>query len=155
MEKLLDPSGNQATAHFVTLCAFRRQKLLGDLKNGQVVLTEIGQQVDDSWRRIETSWPEMTLDIYIIMPNHFHALFWISTGNNNPGLNVDMVMKDFLAAFKDSSDPVWQPGWQTRSIDTLPLLSAMRGYIKSNPAKWHQDPLNPESGDPSCRIKIG
>ena len=64
--------------YFVTLNAHGRQPLFGEIKNHRMVLSSFGQIVMDEWERTSVVRPNVTLDIYQIMPDHFHAILHIS-----------------------------------------------------------------------------
>ena len=61
-------------AYFITLCAYQSRPLLGRLANGQVNLTEPGRIASICWSGIPEHMPEVHLDAFIIMPNHFHGI---------------------------------------------------------------------------------
>jgi putative transposase len=66
-------------AYFVTICAYQREYLFGEIRNGIVGLNEIGLLVEYWWNEIPHHFPNVTLDPeYVIMPNHFHGIIWIN-----------------------------------------------------------------------------
>jgi len=64
----------RAGAYFVTLCIYRRECLLGDVINGEMVLNEFGRAVCDHWEWIPKQYPHVDLDEWIVMPNHMHGI---------------------------------------------------------------------------------
>ncbi len=68
---------SQSGAYFVTLCAFERKDLFGNIKNGAMLLNEYGKIVADEWVKSSVIRTEIVLDEWVIMPNHFHAIVWI------------------------------------------------------------------------------
>ena len=64
-------------AYFVTLCVWQRDCLFGEVVNGEMVLNDMGRIVLDEWERTPQLRSNVELDVYAIMPNHFHALFHI------------------------------------------------------------------------------
>jgi REP-associated tyrosine transposase len=73
---------NQAGAYFVTICTRDRECLLGNVVNGMVQLNETGRLVESLWLQTATVRPGIELDAYVVMPNHFHAVFFI---HDSPG----------------------------------------------------------------------
>jgi putative transposase len=73
----------QAGAYFITLCTKNRKCLLGKVVNGMVQLNETGRLVESVWLKTATARPEIELDAYVVMPNHFHAIFFI---HESPGV---------------------------------------------------------------------
>jgi putative transposase len=67
-----------AGAYFVTICAFQRECLFGEIVDGEMVLNEIGTIVLDCWSKIPEYFPTVILDECIAMPNHFHGIIHIS-----------------------------------------------------------------------------
>jgi putative transposase len=54
-----------------------RQHLFGDLRDGLVVLSDIGKIVAQCWDELPKHFPNVHLDERVIMPDHFHAILWI------------------------------------------------------------------------------
>ncbi len=58
-------------------------------------LTAIGEIVDKNWRELPNRFPAVTLDEYVIMPNHFHGIVFINsvdqsrTNDESQGVAVD------------------------------------------------------------------
>jgi REP element-mobilizing transposase RayT len=68
---------SQPGAYFVTMVARHRECLFGDIHDGKLDLTDIGNIIKTTWLRIPTHFPTTRLDEYIIMPNHFHGILRI------------------------------------------------------------------------------
>jgi putative transposase len=75
----------QAGAYFITICTRDRECLLGKVVNGDVQLNETGRLVESVWLRTATVRPDLELDAYVVMPNHFHAIFFIHESPGVPG----------------------------------------------------------------------
>jgi REP element-mobilizing transposase RayT len=69
----------QAATYFVTLCTHQRAHLFGPIANGRMALNAIGRIVDEEWRRSEAIRDEMTLDAFVVMPNHLHGIVVFTT----------------------------------------------------------------------------
>lgn len=67
--------------YFVTVCAHSHQCLFGEVVDGRMRLNAAGRMVDKWWHKIPEKFPNALLDVYQIMPNHFHAIVGI-TGPN-------------------------------------------------------------------------
>ena len=68
---------SQAGEYFVTVCVRGKQSVLSKIVNGQVVLTQIGEIVEECWNRIGHLKARLDLDEFVIMPNHFHGIIII------------------------------------------------------------------------------
>jgi len=72
-------------AYFITICANDRGDFFGEIKNGSMVLNNFGKIVEFVWNDLPNHNPQISLDVNIIMPNHFHGIIIIS---NNPMIVV-------------------------------------------------------------------
>ena len=67
----------QPGVYFITLCTYQRECLYGEIVDGVVRLTTAGQIVQACWQNIPQYFPLTELDVFVVMPNHFHALVQI------------------------------------------------------------------------------
>lgn len=66
-------------AYFVTVCAYNHQCLFGEIVNGKMQLKDFGQIVYEEWLRTDKLRPNVVLDVFVVMPNHFHAILIIDS----------------------------------------------------------------------------
>jgi len=71
---------SQAGAYFVTRCAQHRERLFGEIVNGEMRFNEAGEMVADDWMKTVEIHDEIELDQWVVMPNHFHAILVIAGG---------------------------------------------------------------------------
>jgi REP element-mobilizing transposase RayT len=64
----------QAGAYFVTIVARGRECLFGEIAAGEMQLNEWGRIVEHEWRQTATVRPNVTLDQFVVMPNHIHGI---------------------------------------------------------------------------------
>ncbi|MDD2499962.1 MAG: hypothetical protein PHN92_03985 [Geobacter sp.] len=69
---------SQAGAYFVTICAWQRECLFGEIVNGAMVLNDMGWIVESVWSGLPEHFASIHLDEYAIMPNHFHGILHIN-----------------------------------------------------------------------------
>ena len=62
-------------SYFVTVCAANQACLLGRVINAVMHLSRLGQIVAEEWQRTVLLRPYVESDAFVVMPNHFHALF--------------------------------------------------------------------------------
>lgn len=153
----------QNGAYFVTICAWQKERLFGEIRDGVMELNGYGEIVRDEWLRTPTIRQEIQLDEFVIMPNHFHAIVMI---NKKPtvgahgraplrdGHRQPQSLGSMVAGFKsictkrinelrnNPGFPVWQRNYHERIIRNERSLNAIRQYILSNPANWGLDPEN-------------
>ena len=65
-------------AYFVTLCAERHRPFFGAIENDAMKSNWVGHIVEREWLRTADIRPEIELDEYVVMPNHFHAIVLIT-----------------------------------------------------------------------------
>lgn len=68
-------------AYFITICTHDRKHLFGQIYNGEMYLSPIGQIVDREWNKSFEIRAELFCDAWIIMPNHIHAILRIEPTN--------------------------------------------------------------------------
>lgn len=61
-------------AYYVTICVQKRKRILSRIQAGQVELLEAGAIVEGTWRRLAQHFDHITLDAWIIMPDHIHGI---------------------------------------------------------------------------------
>lgn len=64
-------------AYFVTLCTHERECLFGELADGIMSLNQTGEVVRALWNGLPDRFPNITTDLSVIMPNHFHGIILI------------------------------------------------------------------------------
>lgn len=77
--------------YFITICTKNKIPYFGKIENGNMVLSEIGVILKNEWLKTPLVRPDMniTLDEFVIMPDHFHAIIIIGKNqyNQNNGDN--------------------------------------------------------------------
>jgi putative transposase len=65
---------SSAGAYFVTMVTYQRDPLFGEIKNGEVILSDFGKIADECWRAIPEHFSFVELGAYVVMPNHVHGI---------------------------------------------------------------------------------
>lgn len=60
-------------AYFVTICAQARSCLFGEIAAGTMAMNDAGRMVAELWDRLPTKFPNVTVDVSVVMPNHMHG----------------------------------------------------------------------------------
>jgi putative transposase len=68
---------SQAGAYFVTVCVQGRERLFGDVVDGEMRLNDAGQMVAQCWHELPAHFPHLELDEFVVMPNHMHGIIII------------------------------------------------------------------------------
>jgi REP element-mobilizing transposase RayT len=61
-------------AYFVTICAFNKACLFGNIVDGVMRFNGYGEIVQRSWDDLPNHFPHVELDQFVIMPNHVHGI---------------------------------------------------------------------------------
>lgn len=64
----------QSGLYFITICTHQRDCLFGEIVEGVVSLNSIGLCVQACWKRLSHHFPNLDLDVFVIMPNHLHGI---------------------------------------------------------------------------------
>lgn len=77
-------------AYFITICTKYREYYFGDIVNGKMVLSELGEIAKLEWINTIELRRDMNLEMgeFVIMPNHFHGIIII--GENEFNSKTDM-----------------------------------------------------------------
>ena len=107
----------QAGAYFITICTRDRECLLGKVVNGKVQLNDTGRLVESVWLQTATVRPDIELDAYVVMPNHFHAIFFIHETPGVAGATHRVApTKNYPAAVGKTHRPI---GPKPRSVGVI------------------------------------
>lgn len=73
--------------YFITICTKNRERYFGEISNGEMHLSEIGEIVKTEWIKTFAMRPDMNLEMdeYVVMPNHFHGIIMIGENRYNAG----------------------------------------------------------------------
>lgn len=149
--------------YFVTICTHNREHLFGHIENGEMILNQYGQIVQNGWNDLPNHYPNIRLDAFCVMPNHVHGIIVIDNGmmdgtgivetgfkpvSTNHGL-FEMVraLKTFSARRinqlrNTAGNPVWQTRFHDHIIRNDKSLNRIREYIANNPKTWNADLFN-------------
>ena len=78
--RLLDYDYTRPGVYFVTVVTYQRECLFGDVISGKIVLSEWGSLAKNEWLRLGQRFEQVSIDEFIIMPNHIHGILSIVVG---------------------------------------------------------------------------
>lgn len=82
--RLPDYGYAQPGAYCITICAHQRRCIFGKVKDGRVHPSYVGEIVREEWLRTPGVRPDVTLDEWIVMPNHMHAIVFVGAHGHAP-----------------------------------------------------------------------
>jgi putative transposase len=144
---------SQPGYYFVTPVTHDRQCVLAG-QRAPTDLTPAGRMVDRCWRDLPSRFANVSLDEFVIMPNHLHGILIIS-----PPADPSVSVPDIMRVFKSLTtreylhgDPplrrpegpelLWQRSYHERVIRNDEHLASVREYIVNNPLAWELDREN-------------
>lgn len=139
---------SQTGAYFITICAFGRLPIFGNIKqDSECVLSTIGKIIDKEILALEHSFTMITVEKYVIMPNHVHMIVMIGERKGNKNLTLGDIICTFkskttISANKADRTPgrkIWQYRYHDHIIRTEDDFIRIYKYIQENPAKWIED----------------
>ncbi len=80
---------------FVTTQVAHNKCILGAIVQNRCVLTPLGEAVRDYWLTMPAKHPELELDEFVVMPNHFHAILRIRFRPTNKEHHLGYLMSRF------------------------------------------------------------
>ena len=141
---------SQNGCYFVTVCVKDKKHLLGKVSVGrdahippQVLLSETGRVVDKYIRNIDCVYENVTVENYVIMPNHVHLLIlFYEEPCDNGGMwasrpTLHTVVRSFKTMVtKEIGYSIWQDSYYDEIIDNENVYFDAWRYIDENPLKW-------------------
>jgi len=76
--RLPDYDYSQSGYYFITICTQNRINYFGNVINGKMMLNDTGKIAVDCWMQIPQHFTQVTLDEFVIMPNHVHGVIFLN-----------------------------------------------------------------------------
>ena len=79
---------NSVGVYFITICTQNRRSILsrvvgtGVLDCPQIELTQYGEIADKYIKQLNDFYEHLSVEKYVIMPNHIHFLLWVKENKN-------------------------------------------------------------------------
>jgi len=140
----------QAGAYFVTVCSYNKKCIFGHITDTHMHLNRLGALVVAAWKELPQMYTFISLDNWVLMPNHFHGIIWLNEKNPD-----QKSLSKIISAFKsistsrarkafDQGGSLWQRSFYEHIIRNQSDLLRIRQYIEDNAAQWAVDRENPD-----------
>jgi len=151
-------------AYFITICTANRECIFGEIQNQEMSYSPIGIIIKEEWEKSFEIRNELFCDIWVIMPNHIHAILIIdnvethdraslSPPPKNKGIayRAPQSISSFVAGFKSAAttrinqlrntpnQKVWQSRFHDHIIRDSGGYERIYAYIFNNIANWNKD----------------
>ncbi len=150
--------------YYVTVCTENKRCYFGRVVDAQVDLSLLGKYAEACWQSIPLHHKNVTLDEFIVMPNHVHGIIVIDAPGCMPPLrrkgerripkplsavspkssSLAAIMRSYKSAVTTWAHEQgfkfdWHPRFHDRIIRGKNSLENIRQYIRDNPANWEKD----------------
>ena len=137
----------QAGSYVVTICTHDRRCVLGEIVAEEISLSRSGEIVRALWQSLPHRHDGVSLDEFVVMPNHVHGIVEIAESDASlpsiVGAFKSLSTKAINAANTTPGDRLWQRSYHEHVIRDESTRDRIREYIQNNPLKWHLDRENP------------
>ncbi len=143
-------------AYFVTICTHDRKRILSEIAgDGALVLHPGGDIAESMIQRIADKYPYVSVDHYVIMPDHIHILLRIASSQNRLDLgdadgtgNPSPTIGNIVGWYKYQTSKqinlmngtigeiVFQRSYYDHVIRNQQDYDDTWTYIENNPRKW-------------------
>ena len=140
--------------YFITICVKEKHPVLW-CRGAQCApadtgpkLSEVGEVIREAILRISRAYPHVSVEKYVIMPNHIHMILQVNRGRTlcaptQPFARRPIVarvvkhMKEYVT--KTIGFSIWQKSYHDHIIRDEADYLRIWEYIDTNPAKWRED----------------
>ena len=151
--------------YFVTICTRERECMFGEIVDGKIRLSKIGEIAKQCWTGIPDHFSNVKLDQYEVMPNHVHGILRVKSrvGTRHAvslhrgrrfGKPIRGSISTIIGSFKSVTSKIYHDArftdfaWQSRFHDHIIRdrgdLNRIRKYIQANVKNWDMDEENPK-----------
>ncbi len=140
----------------MTICTENRKCILSEIVVGDGVydipcvrLSNAGKTVDKYINLMNGKYDNISVEKYIIMPNHIHLIISILPENPTNGSSqapnpTNAVIPKFVSLLKrycnrEIGHPIFQRSYHDHIIRNEKDYTEIYQYIESNPARWAED----------------
>ena len=140
-------------AYFITICTKDRKPLFGPVGADSISAQMVERTFVETLQKYEC----VDSPIYVVMPNHFHAIITITRADIESAPTVSEIVQSFkrystleyIKLVKEGVLPpfdkqVWQRTFYDHIIRGREDYDEIAKYIYENPMRWHYDELYAE-----------
>ena len=150
--RLKDYDYSQPGCYFITICTFNKENFFWAhnpvgadiIRPSRQTLSQYGVIVEQAILDIPCHYTGITVDKYVIMPNHVHMILRLPQMCGRiisaPTKSVSTIIGQMKRhSSKKCGVPFWQKGFYDRIIRDKTEYLRICKYIETNPAKWQED----------------
>ena len=150
--------------YFVTICTSDKKCLFGKIVDDEMQMNDVGRMVERWYLELEHKFPSIQVLDYVIMPNHFHCIIYLSNvlvgadlcvrPNTSTAISLSTIIQWFKTMttneyYRQAKKGIWstigrrlwQRNYYEHIIRSRFAFDEISNYIKSNPTRWAEDVL--------------
>ena len=126
--------------------------------------------VQAAWQELPSRFSNISLDAFVVMPNHIHGIILVGAqfiapsdakDRNLGAMNRAPTLGEIVRVYKAVSTRsvrqtvsafAWQRNYYEHIIRDEESLNRIRQYILDNPVWWSVDPENPHATTPENQV---
>jgi REP element-mobilizing transposase RayT len=112
--------------YFLTMNMQGRLPLLGEIRDGRMILSQAGKIVYWAWKDLPKHYPHVRLDAWCLMPDHMHGILVIEEAVSGSGLGGSAGLAQDPRLPRPFLSPVEPPAQETRPSGLRGLEQATR-----------------------------
>jgi REP element-mobilizing transposase RayT len=134
---------------FITVRTHARQRLFGDIIDGEMRLNAAGSMVGRAVESLPGRHAGIDIGSFVVMPDHIHMIVACGTEPDVNSPTVGTVLKSFkgitVAAYRVGvqmehwqpyAKHLWQADYYDHIIRNADDLATREAYIEANPSRW-------------------
>lgn len=132
-------------AYFITICTQDRRRILSDIVgDGFPVPKPIGILAEKVIEEINHRYPRVSVNKFVIMPDHIHMLLQIDKGTGDPSPTLGnivgwykyQVTKRVNKGSETPGERIFQRSYYDHVIRNQQDYDEIWQYIENNPKRW-------------------
>lgn len=136
--------------YFVTICTREKKCYFGKIEDGNMKFSRIGEYAHNSLETLCTHYNYVEVPLFVVMPNHIHAIICIRERADAPGSiptirsGLGVVVGGFKQAVtryarRNDIDFGWQSRYHDHIIRGSRDGNLIAEYIENNVVSWETD----------------
>ena len=146
--------------YFVTICSHLKAHSFGEVVSGEMRLSQIGLIAETELHSLSSHYRNVEVNAHVVMPNHIHAIIMIegahtfsphpeflpqAIGISPTAGSLAAIVRSYKAGVTRQcrklllTEPIWQSRFYDKILRTDAIISAVREYIRNNPANWFEN----------------
>ena len=141
---------SSANSYFITICVKNREPILWQSVPKENVgapigrpsdrLSVYGKVIDEAINKIPQKYEFISVDNYVIMPNHIHLLLSVNKLSGEASADIPRVVNQLKGyVTKQLGFSLWQKLYHDRVVRNEEEYLNKWQYIDDNPARWEED----------------